>query len=97
VGSFSRLYTRTVTHLCQTCHREAEGERDVQDIRRHCSYPRDAGSTAYENQQKRAQDLGEQHHQEVEFGDLIHANELLHACKRKSENRFQLRYDPFPE
>jgi len=46
--SFSLLCTRIVTHLCQTCHREAEGERDVQDVRRHC--PRDAGSTAYEDQ-----------------------------------------------
>lgn len=44
-----------VTHLRQTCHREAEGERDAHDIRRiRFLCPRDTGSAAYEDQQKRA-------------------------------------------
>lgn len=61
--SFAFTLTTMVTHLGQTCHREAEGERDVQDIRRRPrGYPRDTGSAAYEDQQKRAQSLGEQHH-----------------------------------
>lgn len=72
------------TYLRQTCHGEAEGERNVHDSRR--IRPRDAGGAAYEDQQERAQNLGEQHHQEVEFGDLLKANKLLDTCERKSKN-----------
>jgi len=42
-------------------------------------YPRNAGGTADDDQQERAQNLGEQHHQEVELGNLLKADKLLNT------------------
>lgn len=82
--NYSILFFLINTYLCQTCHSEAEGKCNVHNSR--CILPRDAGGAAYEDQQERAQNFGEQHHQEVELGDLLKADKLLDTCKRKSKS-----------
>lgn len=92
---FARAYVGFTTHLRQARHSEAEGEGDVHDGRRRRDHPCDAGGASDEDQQERAQSFGEQHHQKVQLGDLLQADELLHACevvKYKQLSRHDLRY-----